>query len=195
MRWNEPALARKLAAGGFTYHVMSPFEPAVPDDGVVVRHMLDAATTLVVTLYDAIPFVFPEWYQRDDATRAFFRRRAELLRVADAVLAISENTWRDAIARLGLEPGRVHHIGSGPSPRPDHTDRGVELSAKVHKPFVLTVTGWGEPRQGPAHDVRGVRRTPRIGARRGISSWSSATCPMPAARNGAPSCARARPHR
>ncbi|HEY1738866.1 MAG TPA: glycosyltransferase, partial [Acidimicrobiia bacterium] len=149
VRWNEPALARKLAGDGFTYHVMSPFEPAVPDDGVVVRHMLDSATALVITLYDAIPFVFPEWYQRDDATRAFFRRRTELLRVADAVLAISEHTRRDAIDRLALEPGRVHHIGSGPSPRPDHGGGDVALPAGVHKPFVLTVTGWGEPRKDP----------------------------------------------
>jgi glycosyltransferase involved in cell wall biosynthesis len=149
VRWNEPALARKLGATGFTYHVMSPFEPAVPDDGVVVRHMLDAATTVVATLYDAIPFVFPDWYQRDDATRSFFRRRAELLRVVDAVLAISEHTRRDAIERLGLDPARVHHIGSGPSPRPDHHGSHMALPVGLHKPFVLTVTGWGEPRKDP----------------------------------------------
>ena len=46
MRWNEPAVARRLGGAPFTYHVMSPFEPAVPEDGVVVRHMLEAADAL-----------------------------------------------------------------------------------------------------------------------------------------------------
>ncbi len=149
VRWNEPSLARELSERGFVYHVMSPFEPAVPEDGVVAPHMLEASDALVVTLYDAIPFVFPEWYQRDDSSRSFYRRRAELLRVADAVLAISWHTRRDAIQRLTLTPPRVHYIGSGPAPRDDTAGPSTTASG-VQRPFVLTVTGWGEPRKNPS---------------------------------------------
>jgi len=71
-------------------------------------HMLEQARPVVVTLYDVIPYVFPDWYQRDGITRAFFRRRAELLRNADAVVAISEHTRRDAIELIHFEsPRRV----------------------------------------------------------------------------------------
>src|SRR3954451_13272987 len=142
VRWNEPRVARELALEPFVYHVMSPFEPAVPEDGVIVPHMLDRADALVVTLYDVIPFVFPESYQRDDVSRRFFRRRAELVRVADSVLAISEHTRRDAIERLGIDSARVRHIGSGPSTRAQGVPNRAALPAAVRKPFVLTVTGW-----------------------------------------------------
>src|SRR4051812_32639584 len=153
VRWNEPALARELAPGGFVYHITSPFEPAIPEDGVVVPHMLEAADAIVVTLYDVIPFVFPEWYQRDDQSRAFFRRRAALLRTADLVLAISQHTRRDAIERIGVQPRCVKYVGSGPSVRDARRTGqpvdGAPLPPAVHKPYVLTVTGWGEPRKNP----------------------------------------------
>ncbi len=156
VRWNAPALAREMSAGAdpFVYHITSPFEPAVPEDGVVVRHMLQAATAVVVTLYDVIPYVLPELYQRDDATRSFFRRRAGLVHVADAVLAISQHTRRDAIEHLGLAPARVHYIGSGPSAGVTGVTGATELAgahlpSAVTRPFVLTVSGWGEPRKNP----------------------------------------------
>ncbi len=107
VRWNEPALARELGGRGFVYHVMSPFEPAVPDDGVVVRHMLQAANALVVTLYDVIPFVFPEWYQRDGATRCVLPppRRAAAHRRRGARDLRAHTTRRDRTARPPRRPG------------------------------------------------------------------------------------------
>ena len=97
-------------------------------------------TRLTATVHDLTCWIMPEVHT--EATARADRNFAEgILKRADALIAVSENTRQDAIRVLGLRPERIHTIHSGvPAeyfdaiPRP----RG--------KPYVLYV-GTVEPRK------------------------------------------------
>lgn len=156
LTWNTPAVVRDAAERGpVAYHVMSPFEDLRPVDGIVAPHGLRGADALVVTLYDAIPFVMPEAYQRGWWARQFLRRRARLVDTADLVLTISESTARDAVDVLGVAPERVAVIGGAASDffRPEQPgDDSAGLLARalpqLRRPFVMSVSG-DDPRKDP----------------------------------------------
>src|SRR6185436_13444129 len=88
-------------------HVCSPIELDVPISRVWPARAATRGMRLAVTLYDLIPEVFAERYLADPGLRRRYRSRLELVRAADAVLAISETTARDALERLQLRPERV----------------------------------------------------------------------------------------
>jgi glycosyltransferase involved in cell wall biosynthesis len=95
------------------YHVMSPFELHQTPDALWPAWARSPDVRTVVTLYDTIPLVFPEHYLRDPVIAARYRARADLVRVADRVLAISRTTAVDAVERLGISPERVSVIHAG----------------------------------------------------------------------------------
>jgi glycosyltransferase involved in cell wall biosynthesis len=95
------------------YHVMSPFELQRTLDEIWPQWARGPRVRTVVTLYDVIPLVFPDHYLRHPAIRTRYETRAELVRVADHVLAISRRTADDAIERLDLDPDRVTVIDAG----------------------------------------------------------------------------------
>jgi glycosyltransferase involved in cell wall biosynthesis len=167
LSWNTADRVRRAAgAGPLVYHVCSPFETEGPLDGVVPRHALDVAAVVAVTLYDAIPFRFPERYQATTALRRFFARRAAFVRRADLVLTISEHTAADAVEVLGVDPARVHVAGSGASTfltPPDARDAAVHTPPRavrgLRRPFVLTVSGF-EPRKDPQTLIRAFAGLP-----------------------------------
>src|SRR5581483_2960644 len=121
----EPLVAsgRLLAADEILHspesvvHVASPYELSVPLRRLWPEAAERAGAALVVTLYDVIPEVLGGPYLADPEFRERYRARHELVRAADAVLAISESTARDGIERLRLDPRRVHVNGAGVSPR------------------------------------------------------------------------------
>ena len=76
-----------------------------------------AASGLVVTLYDLIPLVFDQSYLVTPPLRTYYRARLELLRSADAVLAISAAAAEDAVRLLGVEPDRLFNVSAGCSER------------------------------------------------------------------------------
>ena len=167
LAWNTPSLVRDASHHGpVAYHVMSPFEDIRPVDGVVTPHGILGADALVVTLYDAIPFVMADAYQRGWWARQFLRRRARLITSADLVLAISESTARDAVEVLGVEPERVAVIGGAASPffRPEEPgdDPTALLSRSLpllRRPYVLTVSG-DDPRKDPETLMAAFARLP-----------------------------------
>ena len=110
LRFPDPATDRERRV----YHVLSPFELHQDLDAVwpgFARRM-----PLVVTLYDLIPEVLAGRYLADPGYRRRYRARQELVRGADAVLAISEATRRDGIEGLDLGPGKVTTVGCGIGP-------------------------------------------------------------------------------
>jgi len=132
-------------------HVASPYELSVPLRRLWPEAAERAGARLVVTLYDLIPEVLGGPYLGDADFRSRYRARHDLVRAADAVLAISESTARDGIRVLGLDPGRVHVVGAGVSPRilasaaaPDGT-APPPLGGLAGR-FVL-YTGGAEPRK------------------------------------------------
>jgi glycosyltransferase involved in cell wall biosynthesis len=69
----------------------------------------------VVTFHDATFFLYPELHQR--VKRVFFRRViAWSGRHADQLIAVSESTRRDILARCEIAPSRIHtvHIAASP---------------------------------------------------------------------------------
>ncbi|MCZ7531682.1 MAG: glycosyltransferase [Acidimicrobiia bacterium] len=166
--WNTPEVVRAASHDGpVAYHVMSPFEDARPVDGVVTPHGVLGADALVVTLYDAIPFVMAAEYQRGWWSRQFLRRRARLVATADLVLAISESTARDAVEVLGVECSRVRVIGGAAASffRAEEPGDGTDeiLAASIpalHRPFVMSVSG-DDPRKDPETLIDAFALMPR----------------------------------
>ncbi len=121
----EPLVASGRVAysdrGDFTaarlLHVCSPIELDVPIGRLWPAAAAGRGLRLVVTLYDLIPEIFADRYLQDPGLRRRYRARLELVRAADLVLAISEQTARDAVERLGLHPDRVVVVGAAASER------------------------------------------------------------------------------
>ncbi len=98
-------------------HVLSPFELQVPIDRVWPRWAHEAGLRICATVYDLIPLEHPEIYLADVRQRARYRGRLEVLRAADALLAISPATGRSLVDNIGVDPRRVYTVGAGTNRR------------------------------------------------------------------------------
>lgn len=134
--------------GARIYHVLSPFELDERMESLWPAALREGPARLVATLYDLIPERYPSRYLAEPGHRRRYRTRCELVRAADAVLAISEATRRDGVERLGLHPGRVTSVGAGISPlfRPAASREAAWAGATAAVPrlapgFVLSVGG------------------------------------------------------
>ena len=95
---------------------------------------------LTATIHDLTSWIMPEFHTQSTlrADRTFEER---ILKRADALIAVSENTRQDAIRMLGVRPERIRTIYSGvPDDYFDATPRPRQ------KPYVLYV-GTVEPRK------------------------------------------------
>jgi len=161
LRFPSPGTDR----GAGAYHVLSPFELHQDLDAVwpgFARRM-----PLVVTLYDLIPEVLADRYLADPGYRRRYRARQELVRAADAVLAISEATRRDGIERLGLEPGRVATVGCGigpafvPTASRDGAFEGARHGVPALQPGFLLGVGGEDGRKNLEGLLAAYARLPR----------------------------------
>lgn len=130
------------------YHVIAPFELEQPLGRVWPPMAAGMGTALVVTLHDLIPRVFPDHYHADPGLRRRYLAREEVVRASDRVLSVSETTRREAIERLGIDPGRVRVIGAGVSPAfvpavsPDEAFRRAQARLpRLQRHFLFTVGG------------------------------------------------------
>ncbi|HEX6349261.1 MAG TPA: glycosyltransferase family 1 protein [Candidatus Dormibacteraeota bacterium] len=110
--WRPAVLSGPPARDPGLYHVMSPFEE-LPLDRVWPLWARRREVGLVVTLYDLIPLVYPNDYLVTAPLRTQYNARLEMLRAADAVLAISASAADDAIRLLGVRRERVVDIAAG----------------------------------------------------------------------------------
>ena len=94
------------------FHVTSPFEPQTPDR----LSFGGRQSRMVVTLFDLIPFVFPDRYLGGIGTRAKQWARSLILYNADKLLAISKSASADATRLLGIEETSITVIGAGVAP-------------------------------------------------------------------------------
>jgi glycosyltransferase involved in cell wall biosynthesis len=145
--WNTVSTLRRLDAEGVGAYVMtSPFERTRPASSALPRYVGQSGMPIAVVLYDLIPEVI-DVYPAE--LMAGYRARREVVKQVDVVLALSDQTRRDAIERLGIPPERVEVIGAGGSDffrPPASGDQPALLLAErvpaITKPFVLCVTGW-----------------------------------------------------
>ncbi len=91
---------------------------------------------------------------------------AAAIRACAGVIAVSETTRREAVATLGLDPGRIHvvpqGVASGFSPRPKLRDARVAEAAGVEAEFVLWVGSLRshDPRKGLDTLLEAMERLP-----------------------------------
>lgn len=143
---------RDYVPGPEVLHVLSPFEHL--ESGWALRERLwprwarSGRSMLAVTVYDLIPLIFADHYLTDPTTSSRYRSRLELIKCADAVLAISAATARDVVRLLGVDPRRVHDVGTGIDPffrgRPSAESVGTAVAAEladVRGGFILYVGG------------------------------------------------------
>jgi glycosyltransferase involved in cell wall biosynthesis len=133
---------------GAVLHIASPFELSVPLRRLLPAPAARGEVPVVVTLYDLIPEVLAEAYLADPGLRRRYRARQQLVRSADAILALSESTAGDAVERLGVNPGRVTVVGAAPAPQfvpPASREQAAAQAAAVvpglRPPFVLYTGG------------------------------------------------------
>ena len=87
-------------------HVSSLFE-GFGDDAIASIGIVDPTLPTAVTLYDLIPLMRSETYLGNDPIRTWYYRRVETLKKASLLLAISENSRREALLALELPEDRI----------------------------------------------------------------------------------------
>jgi glycosyltransferase involved in cell wall biosynthesis len=152
----------RVDAGGATvYHIGSPFEHAVPLEALWPRAAQAGGARLVVTLYDLIPRLFPDWYLADPLTRKHYETCLALVRRADRVFAISTTTEDDAVEHLGVRPERIRMVGTGVASHfarpPDQLAAlaAVQTALPAVEPGFLLYTGGIDPRKNIAGLLEG----------------------------------------
>ncbi len=149
LMWNtSEALRHAIKEGPTLYHVFAPFEGTAPRIPWLPLQVERNDVPLVVSVYDLIPAVM-EYLVPGSRDERFYRLRSRLLAHADLLLAISEDTRRDVIERLGVHEDRVCVVGAGCSdyfraPLPGESPEGVvqQHLPAIDRPFVLTVSAW-----------------------------------------------------
>jgi hypothetical protein len=162
LQWADPQQRPSAGPPGI-WHAVSPFELLQPGEAIWPRWARGRETRLVLTLYDLIPLLFAERYLQDPALNARYRARANLVRAAHGVLAISQTTAADAEEHLGVDPKRITVIDAG------------------------VTTTFAAAFAGPRGGVAGPRRAPRARARRVLPLRRRDRLPQehPAAHRGA----------
>ncbi len=141
--WASPRAYDRLE-GEVAHLILSPMEE-VPPDSVLPPHVRACGAHVVAVLFDLIPLVLRERYFTGGVW-ARYRQRLELYRQADLVLAISENSRRDALDHLGLAGGRVVSVLGGvssfftPRPASEASQAHALVPGLVRRP-VLSVGG------------------------------------------------------
>ena len=92
---------------GGLLHVASPVELSLPIDRLVPPAARAAGLAIGATVFDLIPLAMPDVYLQDPGLRRRYLARIELLRGADAVIAISRFVADDVHERLGVDRRRI----------------------------------------------------------------------------------------
>lgn len=126
----------------YIFLMCSPFENKLPFE--MGYYGLHRKQEVHVVLYDLIPLLAQDDYLRGTAAQSRYYACLHMLRDADKVLCISENTRMDAIRELGLESAKCVTIFTGvddnffdssPVPAPERR------SMSSTRPFVFSVSG------------------------------------------------------
>jgi glycosyltransferase involved in cell wall biosynthesis len=129
------------------YLVLSPFESWA---GYSPPARWPGGPAIVSVLYDLIPLIFQDVYYSDPGVRLWYERALWTVRQYDLLLAISEATRLDCLARLGLPDARVVTIGTATDSAFFYPDDSEPIPATTHEalrklgvklPYFLCVSG------------------------------------------------------
>ncbi|MGI8847297.1 MAG: glycosyltransferase family 4 protein [Candidatus Dormibacteria bacterium] len=158
LHWNTASACQQFDAGeALAYHLMSPFEMHDPTTALLPPHLMSRDIPLVVTLHDLIPYLMPDRYLPDPAWLKRYLQRAELIRSADLILAISDATRADAIRELGVPPERIVTVREGADDHFTLAPPGTDTLAlarhhvpSIRGPYIFTVSAadWRKNTEG-----------------------------------------------
>jgi glycosyltransferase involved in cell wall biosynthesis len=143
-------LSDPVLPGARVLHVISPFDSAVPIGRIWPRWAHERGLRFCATVYDPIP-PGPGGPSLDDLRRRTRHSAGlEVLRAADALLTTSVATSQSLEENLGIDPRRLHTVGSGSERRlvPAAPGENAYLLAQASVPdlepsFVLYPAGGG----------------------------------------------------
>ncbi|USI72360.1 glycosyltransferase [Sphingomonas morindae] len=145
-------------------HVASLFEGFV-DDAVTSLGCFDGGPATAVTLHDLIPLGDPKRYFLHETVRRHWLRRAQQLKRADLLLAVSHYSAAEASSLLHIEPERIAVMHAGVDPvfnaiPPDAGERAT-LTTRwgLDRAFILFV-GAVDPRKNPELIFKAFARLP-----------------------------------
>lgn len=117
---------------------------------------------LVVTIHDAIPWRYPEWFTRANAAQQRLLVSHTAKR-ATRVITVSDASKSDLVEIVGLDPDRIDVIHNGISPafRPELRDvEWLRATHGVAGPIILSV-GTPEPRKNIIGSLAVLQRVRR----------------------------------
>ena len=121
---------------------------------------------LSATLYDLIPYRFPEVYFADENFSRWYAQRVRWLRNADLLLAISESSRTDAIELLDLDPSRIVTIYGGVAEQfralddPAGARKSLFDRYRIRRPSIVLYTGGDDHRKNIAGAIHAFALLP-----------------------------------
>lgn len=125
------------------FYITSPFDDHVPP----YKQEWFEDTTVVVTVYDIIPYVMKEHYFPHKGDIDWYMERIEMLRWADRLLVISQSVKDDLVNYLHFDPKKIDVIWGAPSnmfkkvdiTQPD--EKQLRNKFNIHDSFVMCTGG------------------------------------------------------
>ncbi|MDQ8039574.1 MAG: glycosyltransferase, partial [Rickettsiella sp.] len=93
-------------------YISSPFEGWIDDAPISIGHFNHNYLT-VSTLYDLIPFIYPDFYIKNSGAPHFFIKKMQFLKQIDFLLTISDSTSKEAVELLSFPSDRIANCSVG----------------------------------------------------------------------------------
>ncbi|TCR03925.1 glycosyltransferase [Neorhizobium sp. JUb45] len=127
-------------------HIASLFE-GFWDDAVTSAGELVPFERTAITLYDIIPYIYPDKYLPSVEAKKWYRNKIENLKRSRLLLAISESSRREAIDLLQIKPDSIVTISTAAEAHFKQTilsplqEQHLRKKYKLSKPFVMYTGG------------------------------------------------------
>lgn len=159
--------AGELNGEPLVHHIGSVFEFDWTHRQLLPPALAGPNVLRVVTLFDAVPLVCRQTFLRwshDPWYGRLCRYRADVVRIADLALCISDFAAQEGMRHFGLDKRRIRVIGAAAPAEAAGASSGVSDGEEVpglQPPFVLYTGGAEHPRKNLFRLIRGFAALPR----------------------------------
>jgi glycosyltransferase involved in cell wall biosynthesis len=147
--WDYPELIGEIFQNFIYEHKIDLFYLTSPVD---LSFPLDKSwfknTKYIVTVYDIIPYIFPDMYLRTTETKEQYNKALDLIINSDNMLAISQSVKNDLMRYKGIEEKKVHVIYAGADAKrnqvimfSDNDKLQIKKKYGIFDDFILCVGG------------------------------------------------------
>lgn len=134
-------------------HISDPFGGFLFEDNIVQDFSkIDKKTYIVSTLYDLIPYVYPDQYLLDEEYKEFYLNRISQIQHCDLLLGISNYTTQEFLENFNFFSGRVVNISGAVDSRfkkSNSNSLGLTSLSEygIYKEYILYFPGGFDPRK------------------------------------------------